>query len=105
MVVTNRTRAVATPEVPTAIEAGVPALEIEGLLGLYGWRGISDAARAELAAQAQQTLADPGVAARLRGAGMEPREPSTSAGFAAELGTIAARWAALAREFGAKPPG
>jgi tripartite-type tricarboxylate transporter receptor subunit TctC len=105
VVVTNRTRAVAIPEVPTAAEAGVPALEIEGLLGLYGWRGISDAARAELAAQAQQTLADPGVAERLRAAGMEPRGPSTSADFAAELGTIAARWAALARESGAKPPG
>jgi tripartite-type tricarboxylate transporter receptor subunit TctC len=105
VVVTNRTRAVAIPEVPTAAEADVPALEIEGLLGLYGWRGISDAARAELAGQAQQTLADPGAAERLRAAGMEPRGPSSPAAFAAELAAIGGRWAALAREFGARPPG
>jgi tripartite-type tricarboxylate transporter receptor subunit TctC len=105
LVVTNRTRALAVPGVPTAAEADAPALEIEGLLGLYGWRGMPDTTRAEMAEQAQQTLADPGVAERLRAAGMEPRGASTPAAFAAELAAIGARWMALAREFGAKPPG
>jgi len=104
LLVTNRTRAAAAPEVPTAAEAGAPALEMEGILGLYGWRGMPDAARAELAEQAQRTLADPGVAERLRAAGMEPRGASTPAAFTAELAAYRDRWTALAREFGAKPP-
>ena len=81
------------------------ALELAGVLGLYGWRGMPDAVRLELAAQAQQALADPGVAERLRAAGMEPREASTPAAFAAELAAYRGRWAALARQFGARPPG
>jgi tripartite-type tricarboxylate transporter receptor subunit TctC len=105
LAVTNRIRAAATPEVPTVAEAGAPALEMEGLLGLYGWRGMPEATRTELAFQAQQALSDPGVAERLRAAGMEPREASTPAAFAAELAAYRTRWAVLAREFGAKPPG
>jgi tripartite-type tricarboxylate transporter receptor subunit TctC len=104
-VVTNRVRAVAIAEVPTAREAGVPALGTEGLLGLYGWRGTPEAVRSELAGQAQQTLADPGVAERLRAAGMEPRAPSAPAALAAELAAIGVRWATPARGFGARPPG
>jgi hypothetical protein len=105
LAVTNRIRAAAVPEVPTVTEGGVPVLQMEGILGLYGWRGIPAAVRDELAAQAHQTLADPGVAERLRAAGMEPREASTPAAFKAELVAVRDRWAALAREFGAKPPG
>jgi tripartite-type tricarboxylate transporter receptor subunit TctC len=82
----------------------LPTLEMEGVLGLYGWRGMPEAVRAELAEQAQRTLADPGVAQRLRAAGMEPRGASTPGAFTAELAAVRARWAALAREFGAKPP-
>ncbi|MEO3475947.1 tripartite tricarboxylate transporter substrate binding protein [Roseomonas sp. CAU 1739] len=104
LLVTNRVRAAAAPEVPTAAEAGTPALEMEGVLGLYGWRGIPEATRAELSVQAQETLAEPGVAERLRAAGMEPRGASTPAAFTAELSASRARWTALAREFGAKPP-
>ena len=105
LAVTNPTRAPAAPEVSTAAEAGAPALEIAGLLGLYGWRGMPEAARVELAVQAQETLADPGVGEHLRAAGMEPRGASTPAAFAAELAAFRARWAVLAREFGARPPG
>jgi tripartite-type tricarboxylate transporter receptor subunit TctC len=105
LAVTNRTRAKAAPEAPTVVEAEAPALEMEGLLGLYGWRGIPEATRAELAAQAQEALADPGVAERLLTAGMEPRGPGSPAAFAAELAGFRTRWAALAREFGIRPAG
>jgi hypothetical protein len=47
LAVTNRTRATAVPEVPTVAEAGFPVLEMEGILGLYGWRGIPAAVRDE----------------------------------------------------------
>jgi tripartite-type tricarboxylate transporter receptor subunit TctC len=49
-------------------------------------------------------LGDPVVAERFHAAGMAPRG-STPAEFARELAQHRARWTALAREFGAKPPG
>ena len=105
VVVTNRTRAVATPEVPTAIEAGVPSAGDRGFAWtLWVARHIGCGSRGTGCA----STADAG----------RPRRRGTAAGrrhgaaraihfgeIAAELGTIAARWAALAREFGAKPPG
>ena len=36
LVVTGRQRAPTLPDIPTAIEAGFPALEVEGLVGLFG---------------------------------------------------------------------
>lgn len=105
LAVTNPTRSPVVPEAPTAAEAGFPALRMEGAHGLYGWRGMPEAARAELAAQAAETLAEPAAAERLRAAGMEPRAATTPAGFAAELAATRAHWAALARDFGTKPPG
>ncbi len=42
LAVNSRTRAPAMPQVPTAIEAGYPALTLEGMNGLFGPRGMSD---------------------------------------------------------------
>ena len=47
-----RARAAAAPELPTAAEAGFPGSWAEGLLGLFGWRGMPEAARDALSAQA-----------------------------------------------------
>lgn len=105
LAVTNPTRSPAAPEVPTAAEAGFPALENEGIHGLFGWRGMPGALRAELAAQAWETMTEPAAVERLRAAGMEPRGASSPAAFAAVLVAGRARWAALAREYGARPPG
>ena len=41
LVVTGRERAPLLPNVPTAIEAGFPALEVEGLVGLFGIKRLS----------------------------------------------------------------
>jgi tripartite-type tricarboxylate transporter receptor subunit TctC len=82
----------------------MPGFRLEGLQGLFGWRGMPGAAREELSAQVREILSDPAVAERFRAAGMAPRG-STPAAFARELAEHRARWAALAREFGAKPPG
>jgi hypothetical protein len=40
-----RARAPAAPDLPTAAEAGFPGFWVEGLLGLFGWRGMPEAAR------------------------------------------------------------
>jgi tripartite-type tricarboxylate transporter receptor subunit TctC len=98
-----RARAPAAPELPTAAEAGFPGFWVEGLLGLFGWRGMPEAARDALSAQAREALAEPAVAERFGAAGMLARG-STPAAFAAEIAEHRARWAALAREFGVGPP-
>jgi tripartite-type tricarboxylate transporter receptor subunit TctC len=98
-----RARAAAAPELPTAAEAGFPGSWAEGLLGLFGWRGMPEAARDALSAQAREVLAEPAVAERFAAAGMLARG-SAPAAFAAEIAEHRARWAALAREFGVGPP-
>ncbi len=98
-----RARAPAVPDLPTAAEAGFPDLWVEGLLGLFGWRGMPDAVRDGLSAQAREALAEPAVAERFGAAGMLARG-STPAAFAAEIAEHRSRWTALAREFGVGPP-
>lgn len=105
LLVTNRTRATALPDMPTATEAGAPSLDLEGIMSLFGWRDMPEAARQEMAAQAQHVLADPAVVQGLRAAGMEPRGSASPAAFADELAEHRSRWARLARDFGARPPG
>jgi tripartite-type tricarboxylate transporter receptor subunit TctC len=103
LVLTGPERVATLPDLPTTAEAGMPEFLMEGLQGLFGWRGMPEAARDELSAQVREILGDPTVAERFRAAGMTPRG-STPAEFARELAQHRARWAALAREFGAKPP-
>jgi tripartite-type tricarboxylate transporter receptor subunit TctC len=103
--VTYRARSDLAPEVPTAVEAGAPALAAETSIGLYGWRGMPEPARAEFAAQARAVMAERGIVERVRAAGLEPRDAGSPQAFAAELAEQRARYTALAREFGARPAG
>jgi tripartite-type tricarboxylate transporter receptor subunit TctC len=105
LAVSNPVRSALFPDVPTVAEAGIPAMEVEGAHGLFGWRGMPAPLRDELAAQVAAVLADPAAAARLRTAGMEPRAATTPEAFVAEIARSRAHWAALARAFGARPPG
>ena len=40
IVVNNKTRAPAAPDIPTAREQGYPSLEVEGLVGLFGLKSM-----------------------------------------------------------------
>ena len=97
-----RTRAPALPDLPTTTEAGFPDFWVEGLLGLFGWRGVPEAVRDGLSAQVREVLAEPTTVERFAAAGMLARG-STPAAFAAELVEHRTRWTALAREFGIAP--
>jgi tripartite-type tricarboxylate transporter receptor subunit TctC len=102
LAVTSRNRAPAAPDVATTAEAGFPVLEVEGLLGLYGWRAMPGALRARIAAEASEALAAPELAERLRGLGMLP-QGGPPADLAALLEGQRARYGGLAREFGVAP--
>ncbi|MBD0275698.1 MAG: tripartite tricarboxylate transporter substrate binding protein, partial [Acetobacteraceae bacterium] len=98
-----RTRAPAVPDLPTTAEAGFPDFRVEGLLGLFGWRGMPEAVRDGLSAQVREVLLEPAIVERFGAAGMQARG-STAAAFAGEIAEHRRRWAALAREFGVGPP-
>ncbi len=102
LAVTNKNRAPAAPEVPTAIEAGYPALAFEGLAGFFGPRGISTGLRDRIAADIRAVAADPGVANRLAAVAQVARG-STPAEFAAAIEEQRAKIASIVKLIGTKP--
>src|SRR5215813_3248058 len=65
LAVTNRERAPAIPDIPTAVEAGYPSLEFDGLVGLFGPPGITDEVRSKIAADIKEAASDPETIKRL----------------------------------------
>ncbi|MGH6682700.1 MAG: Bug family tripartite tricarboxylate transporter substrate binding protein [Pseudolabrys sp.] len=102
LAVTNHQRAPAIPDVPTALEAGYPSLEFDGLVGLFGPPGISDAVRARIAKDVKAVAADPAIVAKLTATG-QIVSPGDSAEFAESIAQQRAQVAAVAKLFGNKP--
>src|SRR5262245_57107799 len=69
LIVNNKTRAPAAPDVPTAREAGYPSLEVEGLVGLFGIRTIPNELKEKIAADVKAVTADGAIAERLKATG------------------------------------
>jgi len=82
--VTNTERAPTLPDVPTAKEAGYPALSIDGLVGLFGPRSMPDALREKIASDVADALSDPEVAAKINQTAQIVR-PGGPAEFASEI--------------------
>jgi len=102
LVVTGRQRAPILPQVPTAIEAGYPALELEGLAGLFGPRDMPRELREKIGADVVAVAADPVVSARLIGTA-QIVNPGGPAEFGAAIGAQTAQVAAMAKALGIKP--
>jgi tripartite-type tricarboxylate transporter receptor subunit TctC len=100
--VNSRSRAAAAPQVPTAIEAGYPAMTLEGLTGLFGPRGMADGLRGRIAADVIAAAADPVIPARLAAIGqiMQLHGP---ADFAAGIDEQRAALADIAKSLGRRP--
>jgi tripartite-type tricarboxylate transporter receptor subunit TctC len=69
VIVNNRTRVPAAPNVPTAREAGYPSLEVEGLVGLFGLKSTPAELKERLAADFKAVAADGAIAGRLQATG------------------------------------
>ena len=102
LVVTGRQRAPILPQVPTAIEAGYPALELEGLAGLFGPRDMPRELREKIGADVVAVAADPVVSARLIGTA-QIVNPGGPAEFGAAIAAQTAQVAAIAQALGIKP--
>jgi tripartite-type tricarboxylate transporter receptor subunit TctC len=102
LAVTNRQRAAIAPEVPTVDEAGYPVLALDGLVGFFGRRGMTDELRERISTDIQAVAADPSLANRLAGTGQVLRG-STPAEFAGMIEKQRIRFAEIARAIGMKP--
>jgi tripartite-type tricarboxylate transporter receptor subunit TctC len=65
LALTSKQRAPSAPEIPTAAEAGYPALTFESIGGVFGSRSMSDSARQSMAADFRAVSADPVIPKRL----------------------------------------
>jgi tripartite-type tricarboxylate transporter receptor subunit TctC len=102
LVTTGRERPSILPQLPTAIESGFPALEMEGLAGLFGPRSMAEALREKIGADVAAVAADPTIAARLASTGQVP-SPGGPGEFAATIKAQRARIAEIAQALGIKP--
>jgi tripartite-type tricarboxylate transporter receptor subunit TctC len=70
LAVTSRQRVAIAPAIPTVAEAGFPFLGLDGLIGVFGPRGMPEALRASIAADIRSVVAaDPTIATRLAATG------------------------------------
>jgi tripartite-type tricarboxylate transporter receptor subunit TctC len=65
IVMANQERAPSMPNVQTAIEAGYPKLTFDGLVGLFGLRGVTEEAHVKVAADVQAVMTDPAIVKQL----------------------------------------
>jgi tripartite-type tricarboxylate transporter receptor subunit TctC len=99
LVVTSKQRAPGEPDIPTAEEAGYPALTFQSTGGVFGPRGMPDSLRESIAADFRAISADPAIGARLASFGtiMNIRGPAE---FAASIQEQRDKLAALAKTLG-----
>src|SRR4029077_12596750 len=96
LAVSSSQRAPMAPDVPTATEAGYPALTFASVGGVFGPRAMSDAMRESIAPDFRAVSADPIIAKRLGDIGtiMNIRGPAE---FAAAVPGQGGKVAAAAR--------
>ena len=102
LVVTSKQRALGAPEIPTAAEAGYPALTMETAGGLYGPKGMPQDLRENIAADFRKIAEDdPVIAKRLADTGqiMTLRGPAE---FAASIKEQNNQLAGIAKTLGLK---
>jgi tripartite-type tricarboxylate transporter receptor subunit TctC len=103
LAVTSRKRAPSAPDVPTVIESGFPAMEMESIGGIFGPRGMPLALREKIAADVRAAVeSDPIIATKLQATGqvVDIRGPKE---FAAGIKELNGKLAAIAKLTGMKP--
>jgi len=99
LAVTNRERAQAAPELPTAAEIGHRELAADGFQGFFGWRGMPEALRERIAADVRAVGEDPALKQKLAVLGQAVRT-GTPAEFAAMIAEQRQKIAAIAAAIG-----
>ena len=90
------------PDLPTATEAGYPALALDGLIGLFGPKSLPPGTAERIAADVQAVAADPAMGPRLAATGQQ-LDPGGTAEFAAAVEAQRQSIAATAKALGIQP--
>jgi len=96
LAISGDVRAPLAPDVPTVTEAGFPELRMDGVVGFFGKRGMSDTLRDRIASDVRAVANDPVIGERLAAVG-QAAHPGTAAEFAALLDEYHRRLADLAK--------
>jgi tripartite-type tricarboxylate transporter receptor subunit TctC len=102
LAMTNGQRAPTAPQIPTAAEAGYPALEFDGLVGLFGPPTMAPALRDRIANDIREVAADPYINQRLIQTG-QILNPGKPAEFAAAIEGQTTKLNAIAKALDIKP--
>jgi tripartite-type tricarboxylate transporter receptor subunit TctC len=100
LAVSSRERVSALPEVPTAVEAGLPGYVVTTWYGVFAPAGTSPAIVKRLHATLVKAMHTPEVHEKLQGIGADGSVSKSPAEFAALVRADTARYAKIARENG-----
>jgi tripartite-type tricarboxylate transporter receptor subunit TctC len=101
LAVTNSERAPVVPDVPTVREAGYPALQFDGLVGLFAAPGMPINVQTRIASDTLAVAAEPVFAERVAATG-QIVSPGNSAEFATSIEEQRAKFATIARAIGGR---
>ncbi|HLH98277.1 MAG TPA: tripartite tricarboxylate transporter substrate binding protein [Xanthobacteraceae bacterium] len=99
LAVNGHERTTIVPGVPTARESGFPALEVEGLVGLFGPRTMPKQLREKIGADVAAAAGDPAIAERLAATAQVPN-PGGPDELAAAVAAQRAQIATIAKTLG-----
>src|SRR6266702_8638746 len=102
LAVTSPSRLIAAPEIPTAVEAGVPGMVSQQSIGLFAPAGTPTAIIEQISQATRAALADATYRQMLIESGFEPDIDSTPDKFRRLIGEDIARWSPLVKAIGLK---
>src|SRR5271169_1430987 len=102
LAVTSPRRLIAAPEIPTAVEAGLPGMISQQSIGLFAPAGTPKAIIEQIAQATRTALAERAYQQMLIESGFEPDTDSTPERFRSLIEDDLARWAPLVKAIGLK---
>ncbi|MET4045723.1 tripartite tricarboxylate transporter substrate binding protein [Bradyrhizobium sp. RT6a] len=100
LAVTTETRLSGAPEIPTAVESGMPGIRYEGWFGLFAPKDTDDAIIGRIAQATRLAMADTALLASYRAQGMEPDNDSGPDKFQRIVEATSASLAPLIKSIG-----
>jgi tripartite-type tricarboxylate transporter receptor subunit TctC len=100
LAITNDKRLPAAPEIPTAVEAGVPGLVTQQVLGIFGPAGVSSEIVAKISEANQAAMANKAYRQSLIDAAVVPIPDWTAQTFNQFMKEDIARWTPLVKKAG-----
>jgi tripartite-type tricarboxylate transporter receptor subunit TctC len=102
LAVTTPKRLPAAPDIPTAIEAGLPDMVAINVIGLYAPAGSPDEIVRRIAEATRMAMSDPDVQQKYRASGFDPTPESGPEAARQLLRDQIARWTPIIRAIGLK---